>query len=68
MPAITRQGYDGLEIAEGATASLEFMRVHFGDVPAAERQRFRQQLEVYRARDTEGMVWILNKLRKLVGR
>jgi len=45
-PAITGQGYSGLEIAEGATASVEFMRVHFGDVPAGERQRVRQQLEV----------------------
>src|SRR6266496_782298 len=27
-----------------------------------------QQLEVHRARDTEGMVWILNEQRKLVGR
>ena len=29
MPAITGQGYDGLEIAEGATASLGFIHVHF---------------------------------------
>ena len=42
MPAITGQGYDGLEIAEGATASMEFVRVHFSGVPAAERQRVRQ--------------------------
>jgi len=68
MPAITGQGYDGLEIAEGATASLESMRVRFGDVPAAERQRVRQLLEVYCARNTEGMVWILKELRNLVGR
>ena len=65
MPALTGRGYDGLEIAEGATASLEFMRVHFSDVPSAERQRVRQQLEDYCQRDTEGMVWIVDELRKL---
>lgn len=30
MPALTGRGYDGLEIAESATACLEFMRTHFG--------------------------------------
>lgn len=67
MPALTGRGYDGLEIAEGATASLEFLRVHFGDVTAAERQRVRERLEAYCQRDTEGMVWIVGELRKLVG-
>jgi hypothetical protein len=46
---------------------LEFERVTFGDVPKAERQRVRRQLEVYCGRDTEGMVWVLDELRKLVG-
>lgn len=66
MPALTGRGYDGLEIAEGATASLEFLRVHFRDVPLAVRQQVRQQLETYCQRDTEGMVWIVGELRKLV--
>lgn len=67
MPALTGRGYVGLEIAEGATASLEFMRVHFGEVPPTERQRVREQLEVYCTRDTAGMVWIVDELRNLVG-
>lgn len=67
MPALTGRGYDGLEIAEGATASLEFLRVHFGDVPVVERQRVREQLEEYCTRDTAGMVWIVDELRGLVG-
>ena len=64
MPALTGRGYDGLEIAEGATASLEFLRVHFSDVPLAERQRVRTELEVYCCRDTEGMLWIVDELRR----
>lgn len=31
-----------------------------------ERQRIRQQLEAYCTRDTAGMVWIVDELRKLV--
>jgi hypothetical protein len=64
MPAFTGRGYDELEIQEGGTASMEFVRVTFSDVPAAERQRVRQQLEEYYGRDTEGMVWIVEALRK----
>ena len=67
MPAFTGRGYDELEIQEGGTASMEFVRVTFSGVPAAERQRVRRQLEEYCARDTEGMVWIQDELRKLVG-
>jgi hypothetical protein len=66
MPAITGRGYDELDIQEGATASTEFVRVTFGDVSQAERQRVRRQLEVYCGRDSEGMVWIVEALRKLV--
>ena len=36
---------------------MEFVRVTFGDVPAAERQRVRLQLEEYCGRDTEAMLW-----------
>jgi hypothetical protein len=67
MPAITGQAYDELDIQEGGTASLEFVRVTFGDVSKAERQRVRQQLEEYCGRDTAGMIWLLDELRKLVG-
>jgi hypothetical protein len=35
---------------------MEFMRVHFGDVPEDERRKVRQQLERYCGLDTEGMV------------
>ena len=64
MPAVTGRGYDELDIQEGATASMEYVRVTFGDVPEAERQRVRRQLEVYCGRDTEGMVWIVDALRR----
>ena len=65
LPALTGGGYDHLTIQEGGTASREFLRVTFGDVPAAERRRVRQALEEYCALDTLGMVQIVDKLKKL---
>ena len=67
LPALTGKGYDDLAIQEGGAASLEFLRVTFGDVTEEERRRVRRQLEEYCGRDTEGMVWIVGALGKLVG-
>ncbi len=67
LPALTGRGYEGLEIQEGGQASMEYLRVHFGDVTEAERCKVRAQLEHYCGQDTEGMVWIVDALRRLVG-
>ena len=66
LPALTGRGYEGLATQEGGTASLEFLRVTFGDVSEEERQRVRRQLEEYCGQDTEGMIWIVDALRALV--
>jgi hypothetical protein len=66
LPALTGRGYEHLEIQEGGTASLEFLRVHFKEVSEAERQRVRRRLEEYCSQDTEGMIWMIAALRKLV--
>jgi hypothetical protein len=66
LPAFTGRSYQELEIQEGGTASLEYVRANFGEVSDAERQRVRRQLEDYCARDTEGMVWLVAALRGLV--
>lgn len=67
LPALTGRSYDRLAIQEGGTASLEFLRVHFTDVPDAERQRARRELEDYCGQDTEGMIWIVQALQFRVG-
>lgn len=67
LPALTGRGYDGLAIQEGGTASLELLRITFGAVGEDERQRVRRQLEEYCGQDTEGMIWIVDTLRALVG-
>ncbi|MFC1948945.1 DUF2779 domain-containing protein [Chloroflexota bacterium] len=63
MPSLTGRGYEGLDIAEGGFASVEYQRVTYGDVPEEERSRVRADLEEYCGRDTEGMIWIVEALR-----
>jgi len=65
LPALTGKSYEGMEIADGAAANLEFMRVTFGDASAAERRRVRAALEKYCALDTEGMIEIVRKLEEI---
>lgn len=66
LPSLTERSYANLEIQEGGQASLEYLRVHFGNVPEAERRKVREQLECYCGQDTEGMVWIIDALRRLI--
>jgi len=66
LPVLTGRSYADLEIQEGGHASLEYLRVHFGEVPEAERRKVRAQLERYCGQDTEGMAWIIDRLGKLV--
>lgn len=66
LPALVGRSYDELEIKEGGTASLEFMRVTFGDVEPSDRERVRLALEIYCGMDTEAMAWIVEKLRGFI--
>jgi hypothetical protein len=66
LPALTGQGYEGLQIQNGTTPSLEFMRIAFLDVSQEERRRIRRHLEDYCGLDTSGMVQIVEALRRLV--
>ena len=67
LPMLTGPSYGDLEIPEGGQASLEYLRVHFDDVPEAECCKVRKQLERYCGQDTEGMIWIVEALRRLAG-
>lgn len=66
LPALTGKGYEGMEIADGGTASREYARVTFGDVSEEERQKVRKHLVEYCGWDTEGMIWIVEELTKLI--
>ncbi|MCL4854083.1 MAG: DUF2779 domain-containing protein, partial [Bryobacteraceae bacterium] len=65
LPVLTGRSYADLEIQEGGQASLEYLRVDFSDVPEDERQEVRGQFERYCGQDTEGMVDIVDALRRL---
>jgi len=64
LPALTGKSYQGLTIQEGGTASREFLRVTYGNVPAKERERVRHDLAEYCGLDTQGMVDIIQALEK----
>jgi hypothetical protein len=65
MPAITGTGYDELGIQDGQIASLSYLAANYGDMPGDERKKVLRDLEEYCGRDTEGMIWIVDKLREL---
>jgi len=65
LPALTGEGYDSLDIADGETASREYLRVTFGDADAEERARVRGQLEDYCSLDTMGMIRIVEALKSI---
>jgi hypothetical protein len=66
LPALTEKGYEGMEIADGGTASREYLRVTFDqNVSDDEKNKVRKQLETYCGLDTMAMVRIVDKLIEL---
>ena len=65
MPAITGKGYDDLDISNGADASALYFQSHIsGD--SEHKEVIRVNLIKYCGLDTEGMIWIVDELKKLV--
>ena len=66
LPSLTGNGYSELEINNGGDASMQFfysnIKHEFGNVA-----EIRKNLLKYCCLDTEGMVWIVNELKKLGG-
>ncbi len=65
MPAITGRGYDDLDISDGRIASAAFLAATYGEMPEEDRANVMSNLEHYCGRDTEGMIWIVERLREL---
>ncbi|MBU1643769.1 MAG: DUF2779 domain-containing protein [Nanoarchaeota archaeon] len=65
LPAITGKGYDNLEINNGGDASILYFNSHIKDKEEV-KDKLRQDLLNYCGLDTEGMVWIVNELSKLI--
>lgn len=66
LPALTGKSYDDLEIKGGTSASLAFLDIAFSNIPISEKKKLRESLEKYCGLDTEGMVWVVEKLEGLL--
>ncbi|MFC1752549.1 DUF2779 domain-containing protein [Thermoproteota archaeon] len=67
LPAVTGKSYEGLEIADGGDASLQYLNITHGEnISDEEVKRVRDALESYCGLDTEGEVWILDRLKDIV--
>jgi len=66
MPALVGRSYSELDIANGGAASMAFLDITFEKTPEKERKKLRDNLEKYCGRDTEGMIWIVDKLNEIV--
>ena len=64
LPAITGKSYSELEINNGANASALYFYSHVKK-EIDDKQNIRKNLLKYCCLDTEGMVWIIQELRKL---
>ncbi len=66
LPVLTGTSYDHLDISDGIDASLAFLDIISNNVPEEERIKIRKDLEKYCSLDTEGMIWIVDKLKELI--
>ncbi|MFC1952343.1 DUF2779 domain-containing protein [Chloroflexota bacterium] len=65
LPAMTGRGYEDLDINDGQVASFTFLTANYGDIPELERAQVMENLAKYCGRDTEGMIWIVERLKEL---
>ena len=65
LPAVTGKGYEEMGIGAGMDASIAYGRIMYGDATEEEIARVRADLLKYCKMDTEGMVWVVDKLREL---
>ena len=65
MPAIIGRGYDNLDISDGQVASAAFLAATYGEMPEEDRANVMSDLEHCCGRDTEGMIWIVERLKEL---
>ena len=71
LPVLTGVTYEDFEIANGNDASLSYLFITHGSYEGEkatleEIKKVREDLSKYCGQDTEGMVWILDKLNSLI--
>jgi len=65
LPAITGKGYLDLEIDNGIDASMKYFYSHIKD-DLKNIDEIRNNLLKYCGLDTEGMIWIIDELKKII--
>jgi hypothetical protein len=65
LPAITGKGYEEMGISAGMDASIAFERIICGSATQEEIAGVRVDLIKYCKLDTEGMIWIVERLKEL---
>ena len=65
LPAVTGKGYEEMGIGAGMDASIAYARITFGNSTEEEIANVRADLLKYCNMDTEGMIWVVDKLRQL---
>jgi len=65
LPAITGKSYSNLEISDGTDASMQFFYSHI-KTDLKNIDEIRNNLLKYCCLDTEGMIWIIDELRRIV--
>ncbi|OIO39342.1 MAG: hypothetical protein AUJ71_00845 [Candidatus Omnitrophica bacterium CG1_02_49_16] len=69
FPALTGGSYEGLEIGDGGTASLEYSRVMFSEgIAPQDKARVLHGLEAYCQLDTQAMIDVLDVLKRSADR
>ena len=66
FPAVTGKSYDDMEIRDGFTASIEFLRMTYEGCGKEEKRKIRENLLKYCELDTFAQVEIVNELKNLV--
>src|SRR3989344_7097348 len=66
LPALVGKRYQGMEIGDGGTASVEFFRMAYENCSDEEKKKVRDNLLKYCELDTLAEVMIVEKLKKIV--
>ena len=65
LPAVTGKGYEEMGIGNGMDASIAYARITLGNPTEDEIASVRADLLKYCKLDTEGMIWIVDRLKEL---
>ncbi len=65
MPSLTGKGYEDLEIGDGGAAMRAYEKITFKEINKGEKAKIRKNMLKYCGQDTEGMIWMIDKLKGL---